>query len=128
MSQNKKVLIIDDSTMQRQQIRIILETCQLKVIEAEDGVKGLQMIKENPDLSLVFCDINMPRMNGLELLEIVKAELVKAEGLKYIPIVILTTEADRESITKGKSSGAAGWLIKPAKEEHIKKLVSVFVK
>lgn len=128
MASIRKVLIVDDSNVQRQQMRVTLEACQLKVIEAEDGIQGLQAIRDNQDLAIIFCDINMPRMNGLELLETVKNELLKEEGLKYVPIVILTTEAEREMIAKGKAAGAAGWLIKPAKDDHIKKLVNVFIK
>ncbi len=128
MANGQKILVIDDSGVQRQQLRTILEGTGFTVLEAEDGVQGIEMIRLNQDVVMIFCDVNMPNKDGLQLVEELRSEIIDQKKLKYIPVVMLTTEADRFSISRGKAAGVAGWLIKPAKDEHIAKLVHVFAK
>jgi two-component system, chemotaxis family, chemotaxis protein CheY len=84
-------------------------------VEAKDGVVGASLIKERGDLALVICDVNMPNMNGLDMLDAVKDRLA-AIGL---PVVMLTTEGNAEAIARAKASGAKGWLVKPFKPEAL---------
>lgn len=111
----KKVLIVDDSATVRQQVAVALAGAGFDVIEAVDGLDGMQRIAESPDLALVVSDINMPRMNGIEMLQSLKKEPKYAK----IPIVVLTTEGQPELIQSAKAAGAKGWIVKPFKPEML---------
>lgn len=106
----KKVLIVDDSPSVRQQVCMALNQAGFSTVEAVDGMDGLAHAA-NPEVSLVICDVNMPRMNGLEFLEQFSA---KKTG---VPVVMLTTEGQPELIQRAKALGAVGWLVKPFKPE-----------
>jgi two-component system, chemotaxis family, chemotaxis protein CheY len=107
----KKILIIDDSNTIRQQVRAALASYE--IVEAADGVEGLEAIEGRQDLGIVLCDVNMPRMGGLEMLE-----LVSAKGkLGSLPIVMLTTEGQPALVQRAKAAGAKGWIVKPFKPE-----------
>jgi two-component system chemotaxis response regulator CheY len=108
----KKVLIIDDSSSVRQQVSGALSAAGFQVLEAVDGVDGAQQIRSHTDLALVICDLNMPRMNGLDMLESLTAELAE----RQLPVIVLTTEGQPEAIARAKKSGAKGWMVKPFKE------------
>lgn len=105
------VLVIDDSVLVRKRVSRALTLEGYTVIEAVDGLDALDKIGENPKVGLVICDLNMPRMNGLEFLEQLKT--MRSE----VPVVMLTTEGEPELIRRAKSLGAKGWLIKPTKPE-----------
>jgi len=108
----KKILIVDDSATVRQQVRAALVNC-FEVVEASDGVEGLEAIVERDDLAAVICDVNMPRMGGLELLQ-----LAGAKGkLVGLPILMLTTEGQPALVKQAKAAGAKGWIVKPFKPE-----------
>jgi two-component system chemotaxis response regulator CheY len=111
----KKVLIVDDSGTVRQQVTVALTGAGFDVIEAVDGLDGIQKMAETPDLALVVSDINMPRMNGIEMLQALKKETKYAK----IPIVVLTTEGQPELIQSAKAAGAKGWIVKPFKPEML---------
>lgn len=108
---SKKVLVVDDSATVRQQVRLALEHAGFNVVEAVDGKDGLEKIETTADIRMVICDVNMPRMNGLEMLEAVKA----AGKYDALPIIMLTTEGQLELIQRAKAAGAKGWIIKPFK-------------
>jgi two-component system, chemotaxis family, chemotaxis protein CheY len=105
------VLVIDDSTMVRQQVGRALAPAGFSIVEAKDGIEGLQKLDDSPDIHLVVCDVNMPRLNGLDFLERLSA---KASAP---PVVMLTTEGQYEVIQRAKALGAKGWIIKPLKPE-----------
>jgi two-component system, chemotaxis family, chemotaxis protein CheY len=110
---DKKILIIDDSTTVRHQVRAALLGNGFEILEAADGVEGLSTIVEHQDLAAVVCDVNMPRMGGLQMLE-----LAKAKGLlATLPVVMLTTEGQASLVQQAKSLGAKGWIVKPFKPE-----------
>lgn len=106
----KKILVIDDSAAMRQQIRRALEGPVWEVVEAVDGVDGLEKLKMT-GFNLVLCDVNMPRMNGIEMVK----EAVRA-GVKT-SIVMLTTEGQAAIVREARSAGARGWIVKPFKAE-----------
>lgn len=108
---DKKVLIVDDSATVRQQVRAALIGNGFEIIEAADGVEGLEAIVASEDLAAVVCDVNMPRMGGIQMLEMLGAK-GKLPGL---PIVMLTTEGQPGLIQQAKAAGAKGWLVKPFK-------------
>ena len=109
----KKILIVEDSAAMRGRIRDVLVSAGFDILEAADGLEGLQMIAARRDLAAVVCDINMPRMSGLQMLE-----LVKAQGqLAAPPVIVLTTEGQPRLIEQAKKAGAKGWVVKPFKAE-----------
>jgi len=104
-----KFLVVDDfSTMRRIVRGLLKEMGANDVDEAEDGVVALQMLKANR-YDFVVSDINMPNMNGFDLLKAVKAEA----ALKHIPVLMVTAEARKEDILLAAQSGAAGYVVKP---------------
>ena len=111
----KKILIIDDSASVRDRIREVLVGAGFDTIEAADGVEGLQTIVARDDLAGVVCDVNMPRMSGLQMLGFMKAK-GRLEGL---PVVMLTTEGQASLVQQAKVAGAKGWVVKPFKPESL---------
>jgi two-component system chemotaxis response regulator CheY len=107
----KKILVIDDSETIRQQVKQALASTGYEIIEAVDGVDGLEKLRAVSDLDMALCDVNMPRMNGLDMI----AE-VQRSGPK-IPILMLTTEGQPSLIRRARESGAKGWIVKPFKPE-----------
>ena len=108
-----KVLVVDDSLMVRRQVGGTLRNLGYVVVEAVDGLDALEKLELNGDAQLIVCDVNMPRMNGIEFLE-----RLSAKGAK-IPVVMLTTEGEPDLIHRAKSLGAKGWLLKPFKPEFL---------
>lgn len=106
----KKVLIVDDSPTVRQQVGMALVQAGFEVIEAVDGLDGLGKV---PGAAMVICDVNMPRMNGLEMLERLRADPSHGK----IPVLMLTTEGQPALIERAKKAGAKGWVIKPFKAD-----------
>ena len=104
----KKILVIDDSDTIRMQVRNALESGGYHIVEAVDGLDGLEKLRGSPDFDLVLCDVNMPRMTGLDMIA-----QVKAEGLPTPPIVMLTSEGQPSLVRRARESGAKGWIIKP---------------
>ena len=107
----KKVLVVDDSETVRQQVRQTLTAAGYEIVEAIDGVDGLDKVRETKDLALALCDVNMPRMNGLEMI----AELHRSGP--SIPVVMLTSEGQPSLIRRARDAGAKGWIVKPFKPE-----------
>jgi two-component system chemotaxis response regulator CheY len=107
-----KVLVIDDSAVIRSAVRLALAPEGFEIVEAKDGQEGLDALSRG-DVALAICDVNMPVMNGLEML----AAAAK-KGLKT-PVVMLTTESQRSLVDRAKQSGAKGWMIKPFKPEML---------
>ncbi|MET0210952.1 MAG: chemotaxis response regulator CheY [Burkholderiaceae bacterium] len=104
-----KFLIVDDfSTMRRIVRGLLKEIGYHNADEAEDGAAALQLMKTN-HYDFVISDINMPNMNGFDLLKAVKADA----ALKSIPVLMVTAEARKEDIVLAAQSGAAGYIVKP---------------
>ena len=104
-----KFLIVDDfSTMRRIVRGLLKEMGCLHAEEAEDGSVALNMLRAQK-FDFVVSDINMPNMNGFDLLKAVKAD----DSLKHIPVLMVTAEARKEDIVLAAQSGAAGYIVKP---------------
>jgi two-component system chemotaxis response regulator CheY len=103
------ILIIDDSLTVRQQVAAVLKADDYEVIEAGDGLAGLEAVRAHPEIALILCDVNMPRMDGLEFLEHFKEE----RSLPSLPVVMLTTNGTPDLIARAKRAGARGWIVKP---------------
>jgi len=118
-----KFLVVDDFSTMRRIVRGLLKEMGCNnVEEAEDGVIALAMLKAQK-FDFVVSDINMPNMNGFELLKAIKAE----DSLKHIPVLMVTAEARKEDIVQAAQSGAAGYIVKPftkaTLEEKVQKIV-----
>ena len=118
-----KFLIVDDfSTMRRIVRGLLKEIGYNNAEEAEDGAVALGMLN-NIKFDFIVSDINMPNMNGFELLSAVK----KDASLKHIPVLMVTAEARKEDIVRAAQEGAAGYIVKPfAPSELQKRLESMF--
>ena len=104
-----KFLVVDDfSTMRRIVRGLLKEIGHNNVEEAEDGVVAMNMLK-NARFDFIVSDINMPNMNGFDLLTAVK----KDDALKHIPVLMVTAEARKEEIVRAAQEGAAGYIVKP---------------
>jgi two-component system chemotaxis response regulator CheY len=123
ISTDLKFLIVDDFSTMRRIVRGLLKEmgCNL-ADEAEDGVVALNMLK-NGRYDFVVSDINMPNMNGFELLKAIKADPI----LKRIPVLMVTAEARKEDIVLAAQSGASGYIVKPftkaTLEEKVQKIL-----
>lgn len=109
----KKVMVIDDSRTVRQQVGNVLGQAGYNVVEAADGLEGAERIASTPDLALVICDVNMPKMNGIDMLALVKQEPKNANLI----VLMLTTEGQPTQIARAKAAGARGWILKPFKPD-----------
>jgi len=117
------VLTVDDSPSIRQMVKVTLEPAGHRVLEAADGVQGLATAQSGrPDL--VITDLNMPTMNGLELIRALR----KVPTLTGLPIVFLTTESNDALKQEAKSAGATGWITKPFKPEQLLSVVAKLVR
>jgi two-component system chemotaxis response regulator CheY len=101
--------VVDDSASVRQQVGLALNQAGIHVTEANDGLEGLAKINASDDIGMVLCDINMPNMNGLEMLEQIRSSPVHVA----LPVVMLTSEGQEQLIERARRAGAKGWVIKP---------------
>jgi two-component system chemotaxis response regulator CheY len=120
----KKIIVIDDSQTIREQVATTLRKAGFEILEAVDGVDGAEVIERTPDAALAICDVNMPKKNGLELLEGLK----ESGTTRALPVLMLTTEGQPQLIERARKAGAKGWLVKPFKADlllaAVKKLTS----
>jgi two-component system chemotaxis response regulator CheY len=107
------VMIVDDSLMVRQQVGSALGAAGIDVLEAQDGADALDKLARAPETSLIVLDVNMPNMNGIELLQ-----RLRDDG-KQVPVIMLTTEGQPRMMQRAKALGARGWIIKPFKPEML---------
>lgn len=103
------VLVVDDSVTMVLSLKTTLSLNGFQVETAGNGQQALEKLKAGLKPGLILTDINMPVMGGMELIRNVRA----MPGLKFIPILTLTTESDGAKRSEGKAAGATGWLVKP---------------
>jgi len=118
-----RFLIVDDFSTMRRIIRGLLkEAGYVEADEAEDGQIGLQKLYAS-QFDFVITDVNMPNMNGFEMLENIK----QSEKLKDIPVLMITAEASKDDVLRAAKIGAAGYIVKPFSkatlEEKINKIL-----
>ena len=105
---SKTILIVDDSASLRQVVNIALSSAGYEVIEACDGVDALSKL-DGRKVHLIISDVNMPNMDGIELVRQVKNK----RDYKFTPIIMLTTESQAEKKAEGQAAGARAWVVKP---------------
>ena len=111
---SKTIITVDDSASVRQMVSFTLREAGYQVIEAVDGKDALSKLNGS-SVNMVLTDLNMPNMDGLELIRQVRANPV----CRFIPVVMLTTESQTEKKQQGKAAGATGWIVKPFKPEQL---------
>ena len=120
-----KFLVVDDfSTMRRIVRNLLKELGYTQAEEAEDGAIALQKLQAG-GFDFVVSDWNMPNMDGLQLLQAVRAD----PALKHLPVLMITAEAKKENIIAAAQSGANGYIVKPFTAGTLNdKLVKIFEK
>lgn len=120
-----KVLIVDDHPMTLILLGKVLKQLGLKNIkEAEDGKRALAMISIE-DINLVFTDLDMPALSGLELIQ----ELRQKEATRNLPVIVVSGESDQDKVFQALQAGADAFVVKPFSSRTIKeKIVQVFSK
>lgn len=116
----KVIMTAEDSRSVRQAVTLILEQAGYRVVAAVDGVDALERLRDQR-IDMLLTDLNMPRMDGYELIRQVRA----LKEYRFIPIVTLTTETQLKKKIEGKKAGATGWIVKPFKPD---KLIAVIKK
>jgi two-component system, chemotaxis family, chemotaxis protein CheY len=115
-------LVVDDSKLHHKMYKVVFARGALAgstVYFASNGLEGYALLKDHPELTLVFLDLNMPDINGLELLERRKSEKLHP----HIPVVLVTTESTPEDEARGRAAGAWDYLRKPFKPADLERVV-----
>jgi len=115
----RTILTVDDSATVRQMVSFTLTAAGYNVIEAKDGQDALSILTQPVNLSLVVTDLNMPVMDGIGLIQRLRAHA----AYKYVPIVVLTTESEHAKKQAARSAGATGWIVKPFRPEQLTAVV-----
>lgn len=119
-----KIMVVDDSQVVRTVVKQALSMAGYnEVVEATDGVEALAAAKAGPqDIGMYVLDVNMPNMDGITLV----GELRKIAS--ETPIIMLTTETDKDKMAQAKNLGATGWIVKPFEADKFIKVVEMFIK
>ncbi len=122
----KKLLIVDDSATMRKIIMRVLRQAEISVdeiLEASNGVEGLEQLASNPEVQMILSDINMPEMNGIDFVKAVRSEHQK----EALPMVMITTEGGEAMVDAAMSSGANGYVTKPFTPDSIRGALEGFI-
>ncbi len=114
----KKILIVDDSDLMRHMYGVMLRGAGLYF--ARDGEEGLEQLATEPEIDLVLLDINMPKMNGFEVLK----ELGARGLVPALRVIVVTTEGREEDAARGLAAGAAAYLTKPFRAEEVRAAIA----
>jgi CheY-like chemotaxis protein len=114
----KKILVVDDSDLMRRMYGVMLRGAGL--LSACDGEEALEIIAAEPEIDLVLLDINMPKMNGFEVLR----ELGARGLFPALRVIVVTTEGREEDATRGLAAGAATYLTKPFRAEEVRAAIA----
>ncbi|MGF1643810.1 MAG: response regulator [Thiotrichales bacterium] len=117
---SKTILIVDDSASVRSVVNIALKGAGYQTIEASDGQDALGKLN-GEKISMVICDVNMPRMDGITFVQ----EMKKLPAYRFTPVCMLTTESEQSKMDQGKAAGAKAWIVKPFQPDKLLKAVSV---
>lgn len=117
-----KILLIEDDVIEVMKLNRAVSSLGLnhKIIEANNGEEALELLKEKDNIpDIILLDLNMPKINGIEFLSILK----KDTTLKYVPTIILTTSSNQRDLVACYEIGIAGYVLKPLKyEEYVFKI------
>ena len=109
MTMGKTILTVDDSRTMRQMLKLALCDAGHTVIQADDGVHGVEALEDAGLVDVIITDINMPRMDGYGFIEHVR----HGSSNRMTPILVLTTESEPAKKLRARDAGATGWIVKP---------------
>jgi two-component system chemotaxis response regulator CheY len=119
----KSILIVDDSASMRQLVSFTVKDAGYDVVTAENGTDALQKASTGK-IDLVITDLNMPEMDGITFIR----RLRGMPDFKFVPIVMLTTEAQEAKKQEGRAAGASGWIVKPFSPEKLLDVIRKFIR
>jgi two-component system, chemotaxis family, chemotaxis protein CheY len=119
-SQEKTILIVDDSPSVRVILADMLESEGYKVVEAVDGYEAFKMV-EYLKFDLIITDLSMPVMDGIEFIRLAK----KQPLCRFVPIVVLSSEENSRKVDEAKTAGASTYLSKPFKATQLRAMLQV---
>ncbi|MQA37986.1 response regulator [Rugamonas aquatica] len=112
-----KVLVVDDDVVSRMVLMHLIDSCgKFDIVEAEDGADAWQQLEDGLRPAICFCDLRMPRLSGMELLQRVKGH---AE-INTMPFVLVTSANDKDTVQEATQAGAAGYIVKPFQAEQVR--------
>ncbi|MGZ3653280.1 MAG: response regulator [Bdellovibrionota bacterium] len=125
MSSNPKILVVDDFEMMRFQLKTALAALGYgNVVEAADGNAATDLLlSSDGSFDIIFCDWNMPNLNGIGVLEFCRA----MPNLERIPFVMVTAEAEQEAVVKAIKAGANDYIVKPFAGDALQKRLSAIL-
>jgi two-component system, chemotaxis family, chemotaxis protein CheY len=109
------VMLVDDSATMLMSLKAILVKAGYAVETAADGKVALGKLTAGLRPEMIISDLNMPNMDGITFIR----EARKTAGMRFIPMLMLTTESERTKRDEAKSAGATGWLVKPVAPEQL---------
>jgi two-component system chemotaxis response regulator CheY len=119
-----KIMVVDDEEDVRETIKLQLESANYNVIEAENGEEAIRLLKSEDNLTncgLIFCDIRMPKVNGIEYIDYLKQQ---APG---IPVVVITGYPDTELAVGLMNKGVKDYLVKPVESEKLMRIAKKLI-
>jgi two-component system, chemotaxis family, chemotaxis protein CheY len=119
---NKLIMVIDDSASLREIVGIALRGAGYEVLEAADGKQALAQL-DGRKVHLMICDVNMPVMDGITFVRHVK----QLPRYRFVPIIMLTTEAREGKKIEGQVAGAKAWVVKPFRPEQMLQAVGKLI-
>jgi two-component system chemotaxis response regulator CheY len=111
----KTILTVDDSRTMRNMLMLALTNAGHNVVQAEDGLHGMEVLAQHPDVDVIITDINMPRLDGYGFIDHVR----KNSQARTKPILVLTTESEPAKKQRAREAGATGWIVKPFDAEKL---------
>ena len=121
-----KVLIVDDSSTMRKIVARVLRQADIaveQVLEAANGLEGLERLASDPDVQLVLTDVNMPTMDGIAFVRAVRATRSK----ESLPVIMVTTEGGQQMLQAALDSGANGYVTKPFNSDTIRLALEAYL-
>jgi len=119
-----KVLVVDDDVVSRMVLMHLIDGCgKFDIIEAEDGADAWQQLEDGLRPGIIFCDLRMPRLSGLELLQRVRAH----DDLAQEPFVLVSSATDKDTVQQATQAGATGYIVKPFQSDQVRAHLGAFL-
>ncbi len=118
------IMLVDDSATILLSISSILSKAGYTVEKAANAEEALKKFNANVKVDLLITDLNMPGMNGIDLIR----EVRKLPDYKFVPILFLTTESQQSRKQEAKEAGASGWIVKPATADELLNTIKLVIK
>jgi len=119
-----KVLVVDDDVVSRMVLMHLIDGCgKFDIVEAEDGADAWAQLEAGLRPAICFCDLRMPRLSGMELLQRVKSH----PELSGLPFVLVSSATDKETVQQATLAGAAGYIVKPFQSDQVRVHLGAFL-